>query len=49
VKAAHVLIPQVERGLRKLAEDLGVPVTRPHPSVSETSVVIGMGEFYKGC
>lgn len=45
VKAAHVLVPQIERGLRKLAEDLGVPVTRAHPVVSETSVVIGMGEI----
>jgi hypothetical protein len=45
VKAAHVLIPQVERGLRKIANDLGVPVTKAHPKVSGTSVAIGLGEI----
>ena len=44
VKAAHVIIPQIERGLRKIADGLGVPVTRAHPTVSGTSVAIGMGE-----
>lgn len=45
VKAAHVLVPQVERGLRKLTDELGVPVTKPHPTVAGTSVAIGMGEI----
>jgi lysyl-tRNA synthetase class 1 len=45
VKAAHVLVPQIERALRKIADDLGVPVTKAHPSVPETSVAIGMGEI----
>ncbi|MCK1407110.1 DUF4209 domain-containing protein [Bradyrhizobium sp. 76] len=45
VKAAHVLVPQVEHALRKIADDLGVPVTKAHPAVSEASVVIGMGEI----
>jgi len=45
VKATHVLIPQIERGLRKLASDLSVPITKPHPGVPETSVAIGMGEI----
>jgi hypothetical protein len=45
VKAAHVLVPQIESGLRKLADDLGVPITRAHATVPETSVVIGMGEI----
>jgi lysyl-tRNA synthetase class 1 len=45
VKAAHVLIPQIERALRKIANGLGVPVTKPHPKVSGTSVAIGMGEI----
>jgi Domain of unknown function (DUF4209) len=44
VKAAHVLIPQIERALRKIADGLGVPVTKPH-KVSGTSVAIGMGEI----
>jgi len=45
VKAAHVLIPQIERALRKIADGLGVPVTKAHPKVSGTSVAIGMGEI----
>jgi lysyl-tRNA synthetase class 1 len=45
VKAAHVLVPQIERALRKIADDLGVPVTKPHPKVSGTSVAIGMGDI----
>lgn len=44
VKAAHVLIPQIERALRKIADELGVPVTKAHPTVSGASVAIGMGE-----
>jgi Domain of unknown function (DUF4209) len=45
VKAAHVLVPQVERALRKIADELGIPVTKAHPTVSGTSVAIGMGEI----
>jgi hypothetical protein len=45
VKAAHVLIPQIERALRKIADGLGVPVTKAHPKVSGTSIAIGMGEI----
>ncbi|RXG96109.1 DUF4209 domain-containing protein [Bradyrhizobium sp. C-145] len=45
VKAAHVLVPQVEYALRKVADDLGVPITKAHPVVSEASVAIGMGEI----
>jgi lysyl-tRNA synthetase class 1 len=45
VKAVHVLIPQIERALRNIADSLDVPVTKPHPKVSGTSVVIGMGEI----
>jgi lysyl-tRNA synthetase class 1 len=49
VKAAHVLIPQIERALRKVADGLGVPVTKAHPTVSGTSVAMGMGELlYNG-
>lgn len=49
VKAAHVLIPQIERALRKIADGVAVPVTRAHPKVSGTSVAIGMGEIlYNG-
>lgn len=45
VKAAHVLVPQIERALRKIADDLEVPVTKAHPTVPGTSVVIGIGEI----
>jgi lysyl-tRNA synthetase class 1 len=45
VKAVHVLIPQIERALRKITDGLGVPVTKTHPKVSGTSVAIGMGEI----
>jgi lysyl-tRNA synthetase class 1 len=45
VKAAHVLIPQIERALRKLADNLGVPITKVHPRIAEASVVIGMGDI----
>jgi lysyl-tRNA synthetase class 1 len=45
VKAAHVLIPQIERALRKIADGLGIPVTKAHPTVPGTSVAIGMGEI----
>ncbi len=45
VKAAHVLVPQIERGLRRIADGLGVPVTKPHPMVKGTSVALGMGEI----
>jgi lysyl-tRNA synthetase class 1 len=45
VKAAHVLIPQIERALRNIGDDLGVPTTKAHPKVSGTSVAIGMGEI----
>jgi lysyl-tRNA synthetase class 1 len=45
VKAAHVLIPQIERGLRKIADSLDVPITKAHPTVPGTSVAIGTGEI----
>jgi lysyl-tRNA synthetase class 1 len=45
VKAAHVLVPQIEHALRRIADSLGVPVTKPHPKVPGTSVAIGMGEI----
>jgi hypothetical protein len=45
VKAAHVLIPQIERALRKIANDLDIPVTKAHPKVAGTSVAIGIGEI----
>ena len=45
VKAAHVLIPQVESALRTIAGQLGKPVTKAHPKVKGASVVINMGDI----
>jgi hypothetical protein len=44
-KSVHILVPQVERGLRGIVSQLGLPVTKPHPTISGAGVVIGMGEF----
>jgi lysyl-tRNA synthetase, class I len=33
VKAVHLLVPQVEHGLRSIAGQLGKPVTKAHPTV----------------
>src|SRR5262249_41191279 len=45
VKAAHVLIPQVEHAMRSIAGQLGKPVTKPHQKVKGASVVINMGDI----
>jgi lysyl-tRNA synthetase class 1 len=44
-KATHILVPQVEVALRSIAHQAGVPVTKAHPKVPETSVAIGMGDI----
>jgi lysyl-tRNA synthetase class 1 len=45
VKAAHVLIPQIEHAVRNIAGQLGKPVTKAHPKVKGASVVINMGDI----
>lgn len=45
VKAVHVLIPQVETGLRAIVEKLGKPTTKAHPKIRGTSVAINMGDI----
>lgn len=45
VKAAHVLIPQIEHALRSIAGQLGKPVTKAHQKVKGASVVINMGDI----
>lgn len=45
VKSLHVLVPQVEHGLRGIADQLGVPVTKAHPNVRGASVAINMGDM----
>jgi len=45
VKAVHVLVPQVEKGLRSIVSKLGKPITKRHPKIPGVSVVIGMGDI----
>ena len=45
VKTIHVLIPQIETGLRAIVEKLGKPTTKAHPKIPGTSVAIGMGDI----
>jgi lysyl-tRNA synthetase, class I len=45
VKAVHVLVPQVEVGLRGVVAKLGKPVTKPHSTIAGVSVAIGMGDI----
>ncbi len=45
VKAVHVLVPQIELGLRGIVAALGKPITRSHPKVPGVGVAIGMGEI----
>lgn len=44
-KAIHLLVPQVECGLRGIAGQLGKPVTKAHPSVAGASVALSMGDI----
>ena len=43
-KAGHVLVPQVERGLRSIVGQLGKPVTKPHPAIRDVGVAVTMGD-----
>jgi lysyl-tRNA synthetase class 1 len=45
VKTVHVLVPQVEHGLRWIAAQVGKPVTKAHPTVQGASVSINMGDI----
>jgi lysyl-tRNA synthetase class 1 len=45
VKAVHVLVPQVEVGLRAIASKLGKPLTKPHTRIEGVSVAINMGDI----
>lgn len=45
VKAIHVLVPQIEVGLRAIVSQLGKPVTKPHPTIPGVGVAIGMGDM----
>ncbi|MFO1152549.1 MAG: DUF4209 domain-containing protein [Rhodospirillales bacterium] len=45
VKAVHVLVPQIESGLRSMVGQLGKPVTKAHSTVADVSVALGMGDI----
>ena len=45
VKAVHVLVPQIEHGLRSIVGQLGKPVTKPHQKFATVSVSISMGDI----
>jgi lysyl-tRNA synthetase, class I len=45
VKALHVLIPQIEHGLRSILGKLGKPTTKPHPKVAGVSLAMNMGDI----
>lgn len=44
-KAVHVLIPQVEHGLRRVVSSRGMPTTKAHSAVPGVSVAIGIGDI----
>lgn len=45
LKAIHILIPQIERGLRNLVDRVGRPPTKPHPRFKGAQVAISMGDI----
>jgi hypothetical protein len=45
IKAVHVLVPQVEYGLRNIAGQLGEPVTKGRSNNANTGVAISMGDI----
>ncbi len=44
-KAAHILVPQVESGFRKLIGHCGRPTTKAHPQMRQARMVITLGEI----
>jgi hypothetical protein len=45
IKAAHILVPQVEAGLRTLVGRRGRPTTKAHRKMKQARVVITMGDI----
>jgi lysyl-tRNA synthetase, class I len=45
VKTVHVLVPQIELGLRNIVGKLGKPVTKRHPTIADVGVVLNMGDI----
>lgn len=44
-KAAHILIPQIEAGVRTFIGRCGRPTTKPHPQMRRARMVFTMGEL----
>jgi len=44
-RAAHILVPQVERGLRGIVKQMDMPVTKAHPNIERVSVALSMGDI----
>lgn len=45
VKAIHVLVPQIEHGLRSIVDKLAKPTTKPHPRAPGVSLALNMGDI----
>lgn len=45
IKAAHILLPQIEAGLRALIGNCGRPTTKAHPQMKQARMVVTMGEI----
>jgi uncharacterized protein DUF4209 len=45
VKCLSVLTPMIEAGLRRLAIQIGVPEFKPHPTMQNREVSIGLGDI----
>lgn len=46
IKATHILVPQIEHGLRQIVAQLGKPITKAHPrNVPGASVMLNMGDI----
>ncbi|RVJ72064.1 hypothetical protein, partial [Sinorhizobium meliloti] len=44
IKALHVLVPQIELGLRRTLRGLGEPIVRNHPTMPGRQILLNMGE-----
>jgi hypothetical protein len=49
IKAAHILVPQIEAGFRRLLGRCGRPTTKPNPQMPQARMVVSLSEalFHK--
>ena len=45
IKALHVLVPQIERALRGILAEQGLPTTKAHPTIEGVSVAVNLGDI----